>query len=220
MILPTAAAIAEVAGPSDAAKQALAMAKTPPDYLAALQEKKLGPDMIKAMAHGMSDRASVMWAAKSAEKVSAKLPPAEVEAMQAALAWVKDPSEAAQAAAAAAAAKADLQGPGAWAAQAAAFAGTKDKALPRLAPPAVSAAVLMAAAIEAFPKHAIPKPKIPSVELPAAVVEGAAAVAPALAAANVPAVTVPARVLAKEFQSQQPFIALGLDIASGKTPVG
>lgn len=215
--LPTAEAIAEAAQPGPEAMKLMAPQLTPPQFLAALQEKQLGEDMIKTLAHGLPDEAGVTWAAKCAEKVSDKLPPADHAAAQAALAWAKDPSDATQAAAAAAATKADLQGPGAWAAQAAAWSKPAIPGLPRMAPTAVSAAVLMAAAIAAFPKHAVPKPLIPP--LPEAEPVAPEMPSPEAAPAG-PLPVVPARVLSKTFAAQQPFIAMGLEIASGKPPTG
>lgn len=219
MTLPSAAAIAQAAEPGAEALKLLTPQLTPPQYLAALQEKQLGDDMIKTLAHGLPDDAGVTWAAKCAEKVADKLPPSDQAAAQAALAWAKDPSDVTQAAAAAAATQADLKGPGAWAAQAAAWSKPATPGLPRLAPPAISAAVLMAAAIQAFPKLAAPKPLIPPLpDMVPPALEVPPPVAEALSAATIPAV--PPKVLAKTFASQQPFIAMGLDIASGKTPVG
>ena len=77
----------------------------------------MGDEMVKTMAHGLPDREGVQWAAQSAEKVSDKLPPDDLQAMKAAQAWAKSPTDANQAAAAAAASKANLQGPGALAAR-------------------------------------------------------------------------------------------------------
>ena len=101
---PTAAQIAQTSNPSPAAQQILAAnpQQTPPQYLAALQEKQQGGDMVNTLSHGMSDRDGVKWAAQSAGKVSDKLPPHEVNAMKAAQAWANNPTAENQAAAAAA----------------------------------------------------------------------------------------------------------------------
>lgn len=177
----------------------------------------MGDEMVKTMAHGMPDREGVHWAAQSAQKVSDKLPPADVQAMQAAQTWVKDPTDANQAAAAAAAAKTDYRGPGALAAQGAAWAKPATPAVPqagaaatpRLTPHAVAGSVLLSSAIQANPALAAP----------------AAAVAPAVQPTPVPATTsavqtvtpvVPPEVQAQVFKQQQPFIDLGMDVASGK----
>ena len=221
---PTAVQIAQQSNPSPAAQQLLTPQQTPSQYLSALQEKQMGDEMVKTMAHGLPDREGVHWAAQSAEKVSDKLPPDDVQAMKAAQAWAKNPTEANQAAAAAAAAKTNLQGPGALAAQGAAWAQPSTPAaapagvvpaVPRLTPLAVSGAVLLAAAIKANPALAAPKaPALQAPTLPAQV-----PATPQLAATQVAPPTVPPSVQAQMFKEQHPFIALGLDVASGKTPV-
>lgn len=216
---PTAVEIAQTSQPSPAAQKLLTPEQTPSQYLGALQEKQMGDEMVKTMAHGMPDREGVHWAAQSAQKVSDKLPPADVQAMQAAQTWVKNPTDANQAAAAAAAAKTDYRGPGALAAQGAAWAQPATPAAPqagaaatqRLTPHAVTGAVLLSSAIQANPAIAAPA--------------AAAAVAPATQPTPAPATTsaaqtappvVPPEVQAQVFKEQQPFIDLGMDVASGK----
>ena len=208
---PTAAEIAKTSNPGPAAEKILAAnpQQTPSQYLNVLQDKQMGGEMAETLAHGMPDREGVMWASQSAEKVSASLPPEDAQALKAAQAWVKEPTAANQSAAAAAAAKTNLQGPGALAAQGAAWSQPASAATPRMTPHAVVGAVLMSAAIKANPAVAIPKVQAPAVP----VLE-----TPQLASAA-PAVIPPA-VQAQMFQEQQPFIASGIDIASGKTPCG
>lgn len=210
---PTAAQIAQTANPGPAAQKVLAAnpQQTPSQYLNALQDKQLGDEMAKTMAHGMPDREGVMWASQSAEKVSGSLPPEDVQALKAAQAWVKEPSPANQAAAAAAAAKTNFQGPGAWAAQGAAWSqpatpAATPTAMPRLTPDAVVGAVLLSAAIKANPAVALPKVSAPVPATPQPV--------------NPAPAVVPPEVQTQMFREQQPFIASGLDIASGKTPCG
>jgi hypothetical protein len=220
---PTAAQIAQEANPSPAAKALLTPQQTPPQYLSALQEKHMGDDMVKTMAHGMPDREGVHWAAQSAQQVSGKLPPADAKAMEAAQSWVKNPTEANQTAAAAAAAKTDYRGPGAWAAQGAAWAQPSGAggaqagaaAVPRLTPHAVSGAVLSAAAIKANPALALPAVQAPTLQAPTLAVPALQTPQIAMAAPQAPAVVPPA-VQAETFKQQHPFIKLGLDIASGK----
>lgn len=213
---PTAAQICQVSEPKPAAQALLTPHQTPAQYLGALQEKHMGDEMVKTMAHGMPDREGVWWAAKSAEKVSGKLPPADVQAMQAAQTWVKNPTEANQAAAAAAAAKTDYRGPGALAAQGAAWAKPAvpnavqagAAATPRLTPHAVAGAVLLSSAIQANPAVAAPAAAIP------AAVSPPPQAAPTAVQTSPP--TVPPEVQAHMFKQQQPFIAMGMDVASGK----
>lgn len=210
---PKAADITQHSDPSPAAKSVLTPQQTPSQYLGALQEKHLGGDMVKTMAHGMPDREGTHWAAQSAAKVSDKLPAADVHAMKAAQTWVKNPTADNQAAAGAAAEKAGHKGPGALAAQSAAWskpAGTP--AGERMAPHSVAGAVLMSSAIKANPALAAPTAQAPAI--------------PALQAPQVPATpqapaaTMPPAVQAHMFKQQHPFIAMGLDIASGKSVPG
>jgi hypothetical protein len=233
---PTAAEIAQQSNPSPAAQKILAAnpQQTPSQYLNTLQDQRMGTEMVDTMAHGMPDREGVLWASKSAGQVSDKLPPEEVEAMKAADLWAKDPSPANQAAAGAAAAKTSLRGPGSLAAQGAAWAqpppapgaalpaGAAPGATataPRLTPMAVSGAVLLAAATKAYPEKVVPTFKPPAMEAPkleAPTLEAPKMEIPALEAPQAP-VVVPPEVQAKTFQQQQPFINMGVDIASGKT---
>ncbi len=223
---PTAAEIAKTSEPSPAAQQILAANpnQTPPQYLSALQEKQMGPDMVKTMAHGMPDREGVHWAAQSAEKVSDKLPPQEVQGMKAAQAWAKNPTPENQAAAAAAAAQGGCRGPGSMAAQGAAWAQPATPAAPgaaaapRLSPHAVSGSVLMSSAVQAHPAAAVPAMTAPTVQAPALAAPQLQTPQLAAATPQAPAV-IPPEVQAQTFQQQHPFIKMGLDIASGKTPV-
>jgi len=289
----TAAEICKECEPEPGALQLLTPQQTPAQFLAVLQGRHLGADMVKVLAHGMPDRAGVAWTVQCVLKVADKLPATEVQAMQAAQAWVKSPTSELQQAAATAAARTELQGPGGWAAQAAAWAKSGPSVpdsdlegqvkLPRLTPQAVNAAVLLSATILARPEYAVRNlavPQMPAVpdvfvpQMPGAAGQlyaeavaalsaggagalgldvpalgGAMPVLSALAAnANlstrtppsiqVPEVAIPGQrespqitvpqvtppsmppaVLEFMFKEQQPFIAIGLDLASGKTPV-
>jgi len=230
---PTAAQIAQTSQPSPAAQQILNAnpKQTPSQYLGALQEKRMGGEMVKTMAHGMPDREGVHWAAQSAQQVSDKLPPTEVHAMQAAQTWSKNPTAENQAAAAAAASKTDHRGPGGLAAQGAAWAqpstpanaaaSATAPAAPRMTPHAVAGAVLLSAAIKANPALAAPAAKLPAVQTPAVPTLAAPSMqAPELSVPQAPPPTVPPHVEAQTFKEQHPFIAMGLDIASGKQSVG
>src|SRR5437868_1507478 len=227
---PTAAQIAQTSQPSPAAQQILNAnpQQTPSQYLGALQEKQMGGEMVKTMAHGMPDREGVHWAAQSAQQVSDKLPPSEVHAMQAAQTWSKNPTAENQAAAAAAAAKTDHRGPGGLAAQGAAWAqpatpatpaaSATAPATPRMTPHAVTGAVLLSAAIKANPALAAPAAKLPAVQAP--MLAAPSLEVPQLTVPQAPPPTVPPHVEAQTFKEQHPFIAMGLDIASGKQSVG
>lgn len=80
------------------------------------------PPSIDALAQQLGPRKGVLWAVESSKVVSSKTHPADQSATGAAEAWVKNPNPSTQAGATSAAKKTDFQGPGAWAAQAAAWA--------------------------------------------------------------------------------------------------
>jgi hypothetical protein len=217
---PTAAQLAQSSHPSPAAQALLTPQQTPAQHLQLMQEHHLGGDMVKTLAHGLPDREGVHWAAKSAEQVSDKLPPHELQGMKAAQAWSQNPTPENQAAAAAAASHGGCRGPGSMAAQGAAWAQPSAPAAPgaaaapRLTPHAVTGAVLMSAGIKARPATTIPAMAAPTAQAPAPA-------APTLAhAAQPPApqapAVVPPELQAQTFQQQHPFIKMGLDIASGK----
>jgi hypothetical protein len=220
---PKAVQIAEAASPSPEAQALLTPQQTPSQYLNALQEKHMGGEMVKTMAHGLPDREGVHWAASSAAKVSDKLPPDDLNAMKAAQAWVKSPTPSNQAAASAAAAATNFKGPGAFAAQGAAWAQPPASggalpaaaAAPRLTPHAVNSAVMMSSSIQANPALAAPTAQLPTLAAPAAPA-APILVAPKLASVPPPTPTIPPDVQAQTFQQQHPFIKLGVDIASGK----
>ena len=180
----TAAELCHECKPDAAAMLLLSPQQTPAQFLAVLQERHLGADMVKVLAQGLPDREGVAWAVQCAMKVADKLPAADVLAMQAAQAWVKNPTPERQAAAAAAAERTDHQGPGAWAAQAVAWtktgapspdaASSEKPELPRLAPQAVSAAVLLSSSILARPEYA--DRKLSMMQIATGVAAGMAAV--------------------------------------------
>ena len=223
---PTAAHIAQSANPSPAAQQILAANphQTPSQYLSALQEKHQGGDMIHTLSHGMSDRDGVHWASQSAEKVSDKLPPHEVDAMKAAKAWAHNPTPENQAAAAHAAAHGGCKGPGSLAAQGAAWAKPEGPpvpgapAVPRLTPHAVSGSVMMSSAVKAHPALTVPTMTPPHLAAPTLAAPNLHAPELALHAPAVPTApaVVPPQVAVQTFQQQHPFITMGLHIASGK----
>ncbi len=168
----TAGEICKVCKPGDAAKKLLKPQETPSQFLSALQEKHLSAEMVKVIAHGLPDREGVAWAVQCAEKVAGTLPAPDALAMRAAQAWVKSPTAENQAAAAAAFERTDKQGPGAWAAQAVAWAGEgtpkppaeDGKPMPRLTPDAVVMAVLLSSTIQARPEFA--RRQLPAMQMP------------------------------------------------------
>ncbi|HEY2588580.1 MAG TPA: hypothetical protein VGI81_22755 [Tepidisphaeraceae bacterium] len=96
------------------------------------------PPTIESLATKMPDRKGVLWAVESCKLVKSKMSPLDQQASAAAEQWVKQPTPANQAAAAAAAKKTDYQGPGAWAAQAVAWAPPGAGAAPSASVPLAS----------------------------------------------------------------------------------
>lgn len=231
---PTAAEVCERYKPQPEAQKLLAPGDTPSQYLTKLQENQMGEESVNFLANGMPDREGVLWASQSAQEVSDKVPPADAAAAKAAETWAQNPTPANQVAAAEAAKKTDFQGPGAWAAQGAAWAKPEGMAAPegaqavavpeqRLTPQAVSGSVLLSAAKAGDVKPPVPEvPQAPAMEAPAfeaPAFEAPKFEAPKLAAPEMAAPPMSAEEMSKAYQFQQPFIARGLDIASGKTPL-
>jgi len=177
---PTAAQVTKGFTPSPQAAALLKPEMTPTQYVSALEQNKLSGDAIQTMAHGMPERESVWYACKSSDRVAGQMTPADQAAQKAAETWVKNPTPATQAQAAKAASAANYNGPGAWAAQAAAWSKTTPAA-PGLAaaPPAIAGGGAAGAA------GAMAIPALAAAGGPAA----AGAAVPSLAAAGVPALT-------------------------------
>ena len=222
---PAASDITKEFTPQPAAQQLLTPEQTPAQYLDVLQQNHQSEDAVKLLAHGMPERESVWWATQSAGKVADPADAAEQAAIKAAETWVKNPTAETQAAAAAAAGKTNLQSPGAWAAQGAAWSGQKVPVAPnpavpaapaamRLTPVAVTSAVTSAAAKSA----GVTPPKVPAVQTP----EIQKPKAPELALQK-PKMDVPELAqteLTKQEQAKwaevnNPFIKLGVDVARG-----
>jgi hypothetical protein len=227
---PTAAVCQEYK-PQPQALELLKPNLAPNQYVDSLQQNHLSDESIKFLAHGMPERESVWWATQSAQKVATPANAADQAAIQAANAWVKNPSEITRQQAAAAAAKTDFQTPGAWAAQAAAWSQPKVPtpvvpgapampAVPRLTPHAVSGSVMLAAAMAAKPPPALPQLAVPKVSAPAppslAVPKVAA---PAVAIPDLPKPLTPQERIDMA-KAHEPFIKLGTDIASGQNTWG
>jgi hypothetical protein len=118
---PTAAHLTKGLTPSPQAAALIKPEMTPTQYVGALEQNKLTGDAIQTLAHGMPERESVWYACQSSQRVAGQMTPADQSALKAAEAWVKNPNPATQAQAATAASAANYNGPGAWAAQAAAW---------------------------------------------------------------------------------------------------
>jgi hypothetical protein len=239
---PTAAEVCQGYQPSPEAQSLQVPGQTPAQYLQALKQHQLSGESIKFLAHGMPDREATWWATQSAQKVAPPSNPADLAAIQAADAWVKNPTPATQQAAAAAAAKTDYQTPGAWAAQAAAWSQPPAPALP--AAPAVPAAPGVAGPKVAIPGQPPvltppPTPRLAPLAASGAVMLAAAHAAkpPMPKAPSAPAIALEKPALpavpplpkppeppkpmtpherAATAKAHQPFINTGMDIASGK----
>lgn len=214
---PKAADIVKSYKPEVPAQGLLKPTQTPAEYLQVLEQNKQSGEAINLLAHGMPERESVWYACQSSQKVAGQLAPADKTALQAAEAWVKNPTGAAKANAAAAAAKTDFQGPGAWAAQAAAFSQSPTGAIPAtgLTGHASAGSVKLASAMAnnvTPPKVSLPefKPNVPA----APTLPGVKAPQAILAPPEPPPLTLDEQVQAA--QMQQPFVDLGKDIACGK----
>lgn len=158
------------------------------------------PITVDALSKKMDDRKGVWWAVQSSKVAAKHTTPHDQMANSAAEAWVKNPNPQTAAAAADAAKKANLHGPGAWAAQAAAWsakppaAGAAAPGAP--GPPAASGAPRAGAgAVPAsVPASLVPHAVAGSVKLAAALHSGAklpelpkAPAAPSPAAPKAPA---------------------------------
>jgi hypothetical protein len=198
---------------------------SPGQYLGALEQNKLTEDAIKTLAYGMPERESVWYACQSSHRVADKMTSADLNALNAAEAWVKDPTPETKAQAAAAAKQTDYQGPGAWAAQSAAWSQTTpgvpaQDGIPgvepsSLTPHAASGSVMLAVAMEAdAPVADIARP---SLDMPEAPEMPVLPDTPALPGAAPPSRPEPSQAeLTKTAEYQQPHVDLGKDIACGK----
>lgn len=213
-----ASAVAERAGLSPEARALLASnADDPSAFIEGLAARGMNDDAVASLAHGMSERRGVQWAAASARKVEAKLPPAELEALGVTETWVTDGAP--DATLARVIDQAGPAGPGSWAAQAARWSAQSAK-LPAsagvpaapLSPKAVEGAVRLAAAVEAGSLQlpaSLPTFDAASLTSALARPELAQAAAPVL-----PAQLAPAQLTAMN-DALAPFVKLGMQIASG-----
>lgn len=224
---PTAAEVCAKSKPSPASQALLKPGQTPPEYLATLEQNQQSVDAVNFLAHGMPERESVWWACQSSRQVEGKLNPADKSALTAAESWVKNPTPQTQANAAAAAAQTDYTGPGAWAAQAAAWSQPTTPAPaiaaaapktavppPGLAAPAAAGSVMLASGLAKGP----PMPPVPKPKLDAAALAAAKPTLPP--PPKMPTVPSPPPIpevdQAKLAPQVQPFLDLGKDVASGK----
>jgi len=123
LAIPTAAAAAQLFPIEPANKELLAEDMPVPQFVELLASREQFLDAVRLVAHAMAKRSAVAWACRCVRVVSGEdLSPVETAAMDAAEAWVADPTEERrrQAGVAAEAAK---QAPAGWAAMAAFWSG-------------------------------------------------------------------------------------------------
>lgn len=215
---------------SEPAQELIVPGQTPCQQAKALNQQQLSPDAVKAMANGLPERDSVWWASQSARKVANPAHVPDLEAIQAAEAWAKNPTPQAQQVASLAAQKAGFQTPGAWAAQGAAWAGAGGG----LTAQAVTGAVLLAAgqagkpipppvAAADFTKPQIAAPKLAAelakpqaskFQLP--FFKKPALEAPKLAVPGPDGLSLTPPQRAEMAKNVQPYLDLGCDVGSGK----
>jgi len=177
-----------------------------------LKEKKAA-DSVTFLAHALPQKDAVHWAAVSCDAVKDKLSPADQLAAAACREWLANPTSANQALAANAAQQAEHGGPGAWAAQAAAWCKGGSAVSPTsgpaaaLSPPvgkAVAGCVMLAAALN---KPGVSLPQKPSVIADSLPVGESAA----KSLVEDPAPSVPAEEYCRLYK---PFIDKGIQIAA------
>jgi hypothetical protein len=144
------ASLAEIEGLSGTAADLSSGSQSVADAFAALVGNKLFQDAVVALANGLTREAAVQWGVEAAKTVAAKLPDSELQALNGAEDWLTGDSSREELDALL---KDDaMQGPGAWAAQAAAWADDAAGAAEGEAPPygkAVESTVKLAAALTA-----------------------------------------------------------------------
>jgi hypothetical protein len=162
---PAAVEACRMAKLSDAGRALLRPGAVTAEFLAALLAADLGRDAVSLMAYALPKREAVWWACLAARSITgADAPPAVVAALEAAEAWVYEPTEERRRTAMERAQATDFDQPGAWAAVAAFWSGGSmaPPGLPEVPPPdhltglAVDGAVALAAVVkepERAPEH-------------------------------------------------------------------
>jgi hypothetical protein len=192
---------------------------TPASHVGTLLQQRKPMEAVAFLAHALPPRDSVRWATQACALVAGQQTPADRQAAEAARLWSAQPTEENRQRALAGATEAGHAGPGAWAAQGAAWAGAAPT--PGAPPPAdltgkaVAGAVMLAAAMTR------PGVQLPPVAKPAApnAPTLAAPALPALPQLAVPPPAAPALDTAAEAEQlcrvYKPFVDSGLAIAAG-----
>jgi len=210
--------------------------QTPSQYLHSLEQQQMPMDSMNFLAGGMSEQDSVYWATQSSQQVAGKLNAPDQAALAAAEEWVKDPTPDNQALAAKAAEESGLEGPGGWAAQAAAWSQNPTSSTPPvnatsasgvpgggpvgLVAAAVVGSVLLAAGLVKG-KAMSEAPRPTTDPLPPAVKTPSSPDQPGFPQTQEasPEVTMPPVDNNKLAKTLKPFLELGKKIANGQSPL-
>jgi hypothetical protein len=170
---------------------------------------------IDSLSKQMDDRKNVWWAVQSSKKVPAgSTTPADQHASAAAENWVKNPTPSNQSAASAAAKSAGHAGPGAWAAQGAAWSKPGAGSTP-LTSHAVAGSVKLSAVCSSGQK--LPEmPKLPAIQKPSLSAPSMPKMPSPPKAPSPSAPAAPSEPAGAAPKIHQPFISLGKDVQSGK----
>lgn len=141
--------LSQIEGLSDMATELTSGSQSVSESLTALADNGLYQDAVTALSQGLEKDAAVSWAVESAKMVEEKLPAEETEALAAAQEWLASGGADSEQLATALEDN-QMQGPGAWAALAADWAGKAQTAAAGEAPPvdkAVESSVKLSAAL-------------------------------------------------------------------------
>lgn len=221
--------LAETGPLSAAAEDAVAGAQSVSDAMAALVDNGLNQDALAALANGLNDESAVLFGVESAKMVGDKLPESELAALGAAEDWLAA-RPAAQAGLDAVLTASPMDGPGAWAAQAASWAGETDAlALEAqggrpLTGKAVDAGVKLSAALTKNDYPLAPQQAAELAEMAeglSVTTDGLAGEVPAMEMPSAPempdaAASATAAADAELNELLEPFVELGMKIASGQ----
>lgn len=124
VIANSASLICEDAGLSDDAKRCVSDQLHPADYVAQLMSSKLWPDAIRFLSRALPKREATWWACLAVRSMVNEATPAQqIQALEAAEAWVYRPNEENRRLAYERAVAATFENPSSWAAMAAFWSG-------------------------------------------------------------------------------------------------
>ena len=220
----TASNIAERVDLTPAASQQLAPGMSSSDFAKSLATQGLNNDAVGFLANGLENKLGVRWAAESAQLVADKLPPEEVQAMEAAQAWAQGSGE--ETDLAQALDDTQFNGPGSWAAQAALWTAKAVQFAPPagipvpLAPKAIEGAVKLAAALNQGVQLPSPSPAQPPAVKAVPLTQPTEMIKLAVKELMAKAIETPTPSISPQEQAAlndalAPFVDLGLRLAAG-----